>query len=87
MLDDFSSFRDMVLATFNKVDILWRLVYVVSTFSVVRAVVKVGFGVTVRSVEMMSSDLRVLSGVDGLSSLFDIEYLLCYDSFSNNELV
>lgn len=63
------------------------MVYVVLMFLVVCAVVKVGFGVMVRLVEMMSLDLCVLSGVDGLLLLFDIEYLLCYDLFSNNELV
>ncbi len=35
---------------------------------------------------MMSPDLRVLSGVDGLPPLPDTEYLLCYDPSSNNEL-
>lgn len=47
---------------------------------------KAGLGVTARPVEMMSPDLRVLSGVDGLPPLPDTEYLLCYDPSSNNEL-
>lgn len=54
--------------------------------SAVRAAVKAGLGVTARPVEMMSPDLRVLSGVDGLPPLPDTEYLLCYDPSSNNEL-
>ena len=44
------------------------------------------FYTIVRPVEMMSPDLRVLSGVDGLPPLPDTEYLLCYDPSSNNEL-
>lgn len=86
MLDDPSPFRDMVLATLNKADIPWRLAYVASTLPAVRAAVKAGLGVTARPVEMMSPDLRVLSGVDGLPPLPDTEYLLCYDPSSNNEL-
>ena len=65
LLDDPSPFRDMVLATLNKADIPWRLAYVASTLPAVRAAVKAGLGVTARPVEMMSPDLRVLSGVDG----------------------
>ncbi|MED5654386.1 LysR substrate-binding domain-containing protein, partial [Enterobacter hormaechei] len=79
LLDDPSPFRDMVLATLNKADIPWRLAYVASTLPAVRAAVKAGLGVTARPVEMMSPDLRVLSGVDGLPPLPDTEYLLCYD--------
>ncbi|MFP1591716.1 transcriptional regulator LrhA [Escherichia coli] len=84
LLDDPSPFRDMVLATLNKADIPWRLAYVASTLPAIRAV-KAGLGVTARPVEMMSPDLRVLSGVDGLPPLPDTEYLLCYDPSSNNE--
>ena len=62
LLDDPSPFRDMVLATLNKADIPWRLAYVASTLPAVRAAVKAGLGVTARPVEMMSPDLRVLSG-------------------------
>ncbi|MGU0161641.1 LysR substrate-binding domain-containing protein [Escherichia coli] len=86
MLDDRSPFRDMVLATLNKADIPWRLAYVASTLPAVRAAVKAGLGVTARPVEMMSPDLRVLSGVDGLPPLPDTEYLLRHDPSSNNEL-
>ncbi|MGH4912512.1 LysR substrate-binding domain-containing protein, partial [Klebsiella pneumoniae] len=83
LLDDPSPFRDMVLATLNKADIPWRLAYVASTLPAVRAAVKAGLGVTARPVEMMSPDLRVLSGVDGLPPLPDTEYLQCYDPYNN----
>ncbi|MGQ7789419.1 LysR substrate-binding domain-containing protein [Shigella flexneri] len=46
-----SPFRDMVLATLNKVDIPWRLAYVASTLPAVRAAVKAGLGVTARPVD------------------------------------
>lgn len=86
LLDDPSPFRDMVLAALNEANIPWRLAYVASTLPAVRAAVKAGLGVTARPVEMMSPDLRVLGKSDGLPSLPDMEYLLCHNTSSNNEL-
>ena len=86
LLDDPSPFRDMVLAALNEASIPWRLAYVASTLPAVRAAVKAGLGVTARSVEMMSPDLRVLGQSEGLPSLPDTEYLLCHNAASNNEL-
>lgn len=86
LLDDPSPFRDMVLSTLNEANIPWRLAYVASTLAAVRAAVKAGLGVTARPVEMMSPDLRVLSGNDGLPPLPETEYLLCYNPTSHNEL-
>ncbi|MFK8412351.1 transcriptional regulator LrhA [Enterobacter hormaechei] len=86
LLDDPSPFRDMVLTALNEASIPWRLAYVASTLPAVRAAVKAGLGVTVRPVEMMSPDLRVLGQSEGLPSLPDTEYLLCHNAASNNEL-
>jgi len=86
LLDDPSPFRDMVLAALNEAGIPWRLAYVASTLPAVRAAVKAGLGVTARSVEMMSPDLRVLGQSEGLPSLPDPEDLLCHNAASNNEL-
>lgn len=86
LLDDPSPFRDMVLSALNEANIPWRLAYVASTLAAVRAAVKAGLGVTARPVEMMSPDLRVLSGNDGLPPLPETEYLLCYNPTSHNEL-
>nr|WP_318384106.1 transcriptional regulator LrhA [uncultured Enterobacter sp.] len=86
LLDEPSPFRDMVISTLNAADIPWRLAYVASTLSAVKAAVKAGLGVTARPVEMMSSDLRVLSHFDGLPPLPDTEYLLCHNPQSQNEL-
>lgn len=86
LLDDPSTFRDMVLTALNEASIPWRLAYVASTLPAVRAAVKAGLGVTARPVEMMSPDLRVLGQSEGLPSLPDTEYLLCHNAASNNEL-
>lgn len=57
-----------------------------STLPAVRAAVKAGLGVTARPVEMMSPDLRVLGGVDGLPLLPDTDYLLCRNPVVKNDL-
>ncbi|MFE4112180.1 transcriptional regulator LrhA [Kosakonia sp. YIM B13611] len=86
LLDEPSPFRDMVINSLNDADIPWRMAYVASTLSAVKAAVKAGLGVTARPVEMMSPDLRVLGRAEGLPLLPDTEYLLCYNPQSRNEL-
>ncbi|SEL77735.1 DNA-binding transcriptional regulator, LysR family [Kosakonia sacchari] len=86
LLDEPSAFRDMVINALNSADIPWRMAYVASTLSAVKAAVKAGLGVTARPVEMMSPDLRVLGRADGLPLLPDTEYLLGYNPNSHNEL-
>ena len=87
LLDDPSPFRDMIIDTLNAARIPWRLAYVASTLSAVRAAVKAGLGITARPVEMMSPELRVLGKSDGLPVLPDTEYLLSCNNQRSNELV
>ncbi|MDV5357437.1 transcriptional regulator LrhA [Kosakonia sp. SMBL-WEM22] len=86
LLDEPSPFRDMVLNALNEAGIPWRMAYVASTLSAVKAAVKAGLGVTARPVEMMSPDLRVLSSAEGFPVLPETEYLLSRNPNSSNEL-
>ena len=86
LLDDPSPFRDMVLSALDAASISWRLSYVASTQSAMRAAVKAGLGVTARPVEMMSPDLRVLGNTEGLPQLPDSHYQLCCSPGSANVL-
>lgn len=86
LLDEPSPFRDMVLTALNEAEIPWRMAYVASTLSAVKAAVKAGLGVTARPVEMMSPDLRVLSCAEGFPILPETEYLLSRNPNSGNEL-
>jgi hypothetical protein len=43
-------------------------------------------GITVRPIEMMSPDLRVLGAAEGLPTLPDTQYSLCKDLQCGNEL-
>ena len=87
LLDDPSPFRDMIIETLNAQQIAWRVTYIASTLSAVRAAVKAGLGITARPVEMMSPELRVLGSKEGLPPLPDTEYLLSRNKQNTNELV
>ncbi|RPH30403.1 transcriptional regulator LrhA [Buttiauxella warmboldiae] len=86
MLDDPSPYRDMMLEHLNAERIPWRIAYVASTLSAVRAAVKAGLGITARPVEMMSPELRVLGNADGLPVMPETQYLLCRNLHSGNDL-
>lgn len=86
LLDDPSPFRDMIIKTLDAAGIAWRLAYVASTLSAVRAAVKAGLGVTGRPAAMMSPDLRALGKGEGMPDLPETEYMLSYNVASENEL-
>lgn len=86
LLNEPGVFRDMVLGALDAVAIPWRLSYVASTLSAMRAAVKAGLGITARPVEMMSPDLRALGNMEGLPQLPDTEYQLCCNPGNANEL-
>ncbi|MCG8708136.1 transcriptional regulator LrhA [Brenneria sp. 4F2] len=86
VLDEPSRFRTLALEYLNAMGIPWRISYVASSLSAVRAAVKAGLGVTVRSVEMMSPGLRVLGEEDGLPRLPETRYFLCKNPNHENEL-
>lgn len=86
LLDDPSPFRDTIIKTLDAAGMPWRLAYVASTLSAVRAAVKAGLGVTARPVEMMSPDLIALGKAEGMPELPETEYMLTYNPHNENEL-
>ncbi|MNE38159.1 LysR substrate binding domain protein [compost metagenome] len=86
VMDDPSPFRAMAIKHLDDAGIPWRIAYVASTLSAVRAACKAGLGITVRPIEMMSPDLRVLGATEGLPALPDTQYSLCKDPQCGNEL-
>ncbi|WP_413504502.1 transcriptional regulator LrhA [Serratia grimesii] len=86
VMDEPSPFRAMAIKHLDDAGIPWRIAYVASTLSAVRAACKAGLGITVRPIEMMSPDLRVLGAVEGLPPLPDTQYALCKDPKCANEL-
>ncbi|NDL65296.1 transcriptional regulator LrhA [Acerihabitans arboris] len=84
--DEPSPFRTMAIEQLQAAGISWRIAYTASTLAAVRAAVKAGLGITVRAVEMMSPDLRVLGQNEGLPTLPDTQYVLCKHPQCENEL-
>ncbi|KAA8730444.1 MAG: transcriptional regulator LrhA [Ewingella americana] len=86
VLDEPSPYRTMAIDYLNQAGIPWRIAYVASTLSAIRAAVRAGLGVTARPIEMMSPELRVLGEQEGLPRLPDTQYVLYKNAQSENEL-
>ncbi|HHK5725848.1 transcriptional regulator LrhA [Serratia ureilytica] len=86
VMDEPSPFRSLAIKQLDEAGIPWRIAYVASTLSAVRAACKAGLGVTARPIEMMSPDLRVLGAAEGLPPLPDTQYALCTNAQCSNEL-
>lgn len=86
VLDEPSPYRTMAIDYLNQAGIPWRIAYVASTLSAIRAAVRAGLGVTARPIEMMSPELRVLGEQEGLPRLPDTQYVLYKNAHSENEL-
>ncbi|WP_145595327.1 virulence transcriptional regulator RovM [Yersinia aleksiciae] len=86
VMDEPSPFRDMAIEHLTKAGIAWRIAYVASSLSAIRAAVRAGLGVTARPIEMMSPDLRVLGETEGLPRLPETHYSLCKSNQCDNEL-
>ncbi|MBV4411902.1 LysR family transcriptional regulator [Enterobacteriaceae bacterium YMB-R22] len=86
LLEEPSPYREMMVEHLNEVGIAWRISYVASTLSAVKAAVKAGLGITARPVEMMGPELRVLGFSDGLPVLPETQYLLSRNADSQNAL-
>nr|WP_113865091.1 transcriptional regulator LrhA [Brenneria salicis]NMN91062.1 DNA-binding transcriptional LysR family regulator [Brenneria salicis ATCC 15712 = DSM 30166]RBP66558.1 DNA-binding transcriptional LysR family regulator [Brenneria salicis ATCC 15712 = DSM 30166]RLM31994.1 transcriptional regulator LrhA [Brenneria salicis ATCC 15712 = DSM 30166] len=86
VLDEPSPFRTLALESLKAAGIPWKISYEASTLSAVRAAVKAGLGVTLRSVEMMSPELKVLGEEEGLPKLPETHYFLCRNPHHENDL-
>ncbi|WP_077295132.1 virulence transcriptional regulator RovM [Yersinia proxima] len=86
VMDEPSPFRDMAIEHLTRAGIAWRIAYVASSLSAIRAAVRAGVGITARPIEMMSPDLRVLGETEGLPRLPETHYSLCKASQCSNEL-
>ncbi|MEA9389147.1 transcriptional regulator LrhA [Acerihabitans sp. TG2] len=84
--DEPSVFRTLAIEHLQAAGLPWRIAYSASTLSAIRAAVKSGLGLTVRPVEMMSPELRVLGKNEGLPALPETQYALCKHPQCENEL-
>jgi DNA-binding transcriptional LysR family regulator len=83
--DEPSRYRDTALAALDANGIRWRIRHVSTTlaFSSLRAALRAGLGVTVRLIEMLTPDLRVVTEAEGLPRLPN----MCLDLYLRDEYV
>src|SRR5471030_1637373 len=84
--DEPSVYRTLAIEQLQAAGLPWRIAYSASTLSAIRAAVKAGLGLTVRPIEMMSPELRVLGKNEGLPILPETQYVLCKHPQCENEL-
>lgn len=76
LADGPSLFRRLALEALDQAGIAWRQAYVSPTLAGIRAAVRAGLGVTARSIEMLTPELKVLGEADGLPRLPDVDFHL-----------
>jgi DNA-binding transcriptional LysR family regulator len=83
--DEPSSYRAAAIAALDTHDIRWRIRHVSTSlaFSSLRAALRAGLGITVRIIEMLTPDLRVLTEAEGLPRLPN----MCLDLYLRDEHV
>ncbi|MBS6211251.1 MAG: LysR family transcriptional regulator [Proteus hauseri] len=76
VLDEPSTYRDMMINHLDQQGIRWRIAYIATTLSGARAAVRAGLGIMARSIELSGDDLRILGEKEGLPTLPAIRYNL-----------
>ncbi|AUL45974.1 transcriptional regulator LrhA [Bordetella trematum] len=76
LADEPSIFRRLALTALEQARIPWHANYVAPNLVGIRAALRAGLGITARSVELHTPDMRVLGEGDGLPALPDVTYYL-----------
>lgn len=74
--DEPSLFREIALQSLDRAKIPYRISYVAPTLVGIKAALRAGLGITARSIEMISPELRVLGESDGFPRLPDVNFFL-----------
>jgi DNA-binding transcriptional LysR family regulator len=81
LFDPPCSFREAGLKALDRAGIEWRIVYSSPSLSGLRAAVKAGLGITVRTVNFIENGLNRLGSEEGLPALPDVAFSL-YDNLA-----
>jgi DNA-binding transcriptional LysR family regulator len=87
LIDEPSIFRKLALEALDAQGIPWRVAYRSSSLIGIKAAIRAGLGVTARTPELMTPDLRILGPSEGLPSLPEVTYYLLMRSNALNPLV
>ncbi|SFA74368.1 DNA-binding transcriptional regulator, LysR family [Collimonas sp. OK607] len=74
--DEPSLFREIALQSLDQAKIPYRISYVSPTLVGIKAALRAGLGITARSIEMISPELRVLGESEGFPRLPDVNFFL-----------
>ncbi|WP_059414326.1 LysR substrate-binding domain-containing protein [Cupriavidus basilensis] len=85
--DEPSVFRRFALEALARHGQPWRQIYTSSSPVGVRAAVRAGLGITPRTVEMLTPDMRILGDREGLPQMPDVSYYLYCRQNSVNPVV
>ena len=78
-------FRDKAIASLEEANIRWRVAFETNTLAGVRAALRAGLGITLRSVEMLLPDLKVLGEEFGLPRLPSVSFQLYHRGEHNSQ--
>ncbi|MEC5397424.1 LysR substrate-binding domain-containing protein [Uliginosibacterium sp. H1] len=87
LIDEPSIFRRLALEALDAQRVPWRLAYSSSSLIGIKAAIRAGLGVTARTLEMLTPDLRTLGPNEGLPPLPDVTYYLWIRKSTVNPLV
>ncbi len=76
LADEPSLFRKLSLEALTQVGVPWRIAYLAPSLIGIKAALRGGLGITARSIDLLTSDMRVLGENDGLPRLPDVTYYL-----------
>ncbi len=74
--DEASLFRQLAVTALDQARLGWRISYLALNLGAIKAAVRAGLGITARTVEMISPDLRVLGEAEGLPPLPNVSFYL-----------
>ncbi|WP_353172763.1 LysR substrate-binding domain-containing protein [Paracandidimonas soli] len=86
LADEPSIFRRLAITALEQHQARWQVNYIAPNLVGIKAAVRAGLGITARSVELLSPDLRVLGEKDGLPPLPSVSYFLWMRNDSINPL-
>lgn len=85
--DEGSVFRQVALRALDEAGLSWRQAYYSTSPIGVKAAVRAGLGITPRSLELLSADLKTLGDKEGLPRLPEVTYYLYMRPHTVNPVV
>jgi DNA-binding transcriptional LysR family regulator len=76
LADEPSLFRKLSLEALTHAGVPWRIAYLAPSLIGIKAALRGGLGITARSIDLLTADMRILGEIDGLPRLPDVTYYL-----------